>query len=118
MLSCVKYEKKFYNLGVWVYRRIWIFTVLIYPETPFLIDTDGKSTFLMLNILGTNFSRRHFEIFDISCKLSLLETFCKWQSLFSGKSKENIIKLSSAETGQRVVEVTSVHLNGSSKISR
>ena len=36
--------------------------------------------------------------FDISCKLSPLETFCmNYQILFSGKSKKNLISLSSAE---------------------
>ena len=41
--------------------------------------------------------------FDISCKLSPLETICmKCQMLFSGKNKKNI-SLSSAELAQRVV---------------
>ena len=36
--------------------------------------------------------------FDISCKLSLIETICmKYQILFYGKNKKNIINLSSAE---------------------
>ena len=40
--------------------------------------------------------------FDISCKLSPLETICvKWQSLFSEKNKEeNIVRLSSAGLAQ------------------
>ena len=42
--------------------------------------------------------------FDISCKLSPLETiFMKCQILFSGKYKKNIINLSSAELAKRVV---------------
>ena len=42
--------------------------------------------------------------FDISCKLSPLETICmKCQMLFSGKNKKNIFSLSSAELAQRVV---------------
>ena len=42
--------------------------------------------------------------FDISCKLSALETICmKCQNLFCGKSKKNIISLSSAEFVQRQV---------------
>ena len=44
--------------------------------------------------------------FDISCKLSLMETICiKCQILFSGKNKKNFINLSSAELAQRVVKV-------------
>ena len=44
--------------------------------------------------------------FDISCKLSPMETVCmKCQSLFSGGKKENIIFLSSAEFAKRVVMV-------------
>ena len=44
--------------------------------------------------------------FDISCKLSPLETICmKCQILFSGKNKKNIINLSSAELAQGVVKV-------------
>ena len=44
--------------------------------------------------------------FDISCKLSLMETICmKCQILFSEKNKKNIINLSSAELAKRVVMV-------------
>ena len=44
--------------------------------------------------------------FDISCKLSPVETICtKCLSIFSGKNKKNIITLSSAEDAQRVVKV-------------
>ena len=44
--------------------------------------------------------------FDISCKLSPVETFCmKCPILFSGKKKKNIINLSSAENAQRVEKV-------------
>ena len=42
--------------------------------------------------------------FDISCKLSTMETFCmKCQILFSGKNKKNIIILLTAELTQRVI---------------
>ena len=70
---------------------------------------------LMLSILGKYLSRRHFEIFfmhskkirfGISCKLSPLETVCmKYQSLFSGKNKKNIVNLSSAEFAHGVAKV-------------
>ena len=44
--------------------------------------------------------------FDISCKLSPLETICmKCQIVFSGKIRKNITNLSSAELAQRVVKV-------------
>ena len=44
--------------------------------------------------------------FDISCKLPPLEAICmKSLILFSGKSKKNVISLSSAELVQRVVKV-------------
>ena len=47
--------------------------------------------------------------FDISCKLSPLETICmKCQILFSGKNKKNINYLSSAELAKRVVKVKDV----------
>ena len=40
------------------------------------------------------------------CKLSLVKTICmKYQILFSGKNKKNIIHLWSAELAQRVVLV-------------
>ena len=49
--------------------------------------------------------------FDISCKLSPLETICmKRESLFSGKNNTNMINLSSAEHAHRVVKVNSVSL--------
>ena len=44
--------------------------------------------------------------FDISCKLSPLETICmKCQTLFSGKNKKNINYLLSAGFAQRVVKI-------------
>ena len=44
---------------------------------------------------------------DTSCKLSPMETICmKCQILFSGRSKKNIINLSSADLAKRVVKVT------------
>ena len=44
--------------------------------------------------------------FDISCKLSSMETSCmKCQILFSEKNKKNITNLSSADLAQRVVKV-------------
>ena len=44
--------------------------------------------------------------FDISCKLSPMETVCmKYQNLFSRKNKKNITNLSSAELARRVVKV-------------
>ena len=70
---------------------------------------------LTLSTLGKIFSRRHIDWFsyfsqktgfDISCKLSQLETICmKCQILFSGKNKKNITNLSSAELAKRVVKV-------------
>ena len=43
--------------------------------------------------------------FDISCKLSPLETICmKCQILLSGKNKKKIISLSSAEFAHRMVK--------------
>ena len=66
----------------------------------------------MLSTQGKIFSRPHFSYFfqktgfDISCKLSHMETICmKCQSLFSWKNKKNITILSSAELAQRVVKV-------------
>ena len=42
--------------------------------------------------------------FDISCKLSPMETICiKYQNLFSGKNKKNITNLYSAELAKRGV---------------
>ena len=61
--------------------------------------------------MGNIFSRRHFEIFFLFFSENRLwhfmqivqETICmKCQSLFSGKNKKNIIRLSSAEIAQRV----------------
>ena len=44
--------------------------------------------------------------FDISCKLSPMETICmKCQSLFSEESKNDITSLSSTELAKRVVKV-------------
>ena len=71
---------------------------------------------LTLSTLGKIFSRLLTEIFylifsqktdfDISCKLSPIETICtKCQILFSGKNKKNITNLSSAELAKRVVKV-------------
>ena len=48
--------------------------------------------------------------FDISCKLSPMETICmKCTIPISGKNKKNIIKLLSAELAQRVAQVKSYH---------
>ena len=71
---------------------------------------------IMLSMLGNNISRQHIEIFfsyffqktgfDISRKLSQMETICiKCQILFSGKNKKNIIDLLSAGFAQKVVKV-------------
>ena len=44
--------------------------------------------------------------FDISCKLSPKVTICmQCQILFSGENKKNMINLSSAEFGHRIVKV-------------
>ena len=44
--------------------------------------------------------------FDISCKLSPMETICtKCQIMFTGENKKNIINLSSAELAHRAVKV-------------
>ena len=44
--------------------------------------------------------------FDISCKLSVMETICmKSQILFSGENKQNIVNLSSAELAQRLIKI-------------
>ena len=70
----------------------------------------------MLSTLGKNFNRQHFELFPlyffqktcfgISCKLSSIETICiTCKILFSGKSKKNVISLSSTELAYRVVKV-------------
>ena len=55
----------------------------------------------------TYFSKSSKKIgFDISCKLSLMETICmKCQNWFSRKSRKNIINLLSAELAQRMVKV-------------
>ena len=69
--------------------------------------------------MGKTYSRKHFEIFflfffqktgfDISCKLSPVETICmKCQILFSRKikkKKKNVINLSPAEFAQIEVKV-------------
>ena len=71
--------------------------------------------YLTLSTLGKIFSRRHIGVFffssqktgfDISCKLSPVETICmKCQVLFSGKNNKNITNLSSAELFVRVVKL-------------
>ena len=44
--------------------------------------------------------------FDISCKLSPLETIClKCRILFSGKNEKNVINLSSSESAHSMVSV-------------
>ena len=44
--------------------------------------------------------------FNISCKLSPIETICmKYQNMFSGKYKINFTNVSSAELTKRVVKV-------------
>ena len=74
-----------------------------------VLDTspDNKKFTLMLsadNILR-DFTYFFQEIgFDISCKLSPLETICmKCQSLFSGEKKKNILSLLSIDYPQRMV---------------
>ena len=65
----------------------------------------------MLSMMSKHFSRQHLTFFfqgtgfDISCKLPPEETICmKYQILFSEKNKkQNIINLSSAELGQRML---------------
>ena len=72
----------------------------------------------MISMLGKIFSRPRIEIvfffffffqntgFDISCKLSSMETICmKCEVLFSGKNKKNITNVFSSEFAQRVVKV-------------
>ena len=57
------------------------------------------------NILKKLFDFSQKTGFHISSKLCLLETICKkFQNLFSGKYKENIINLSSAELNKIVVK--------------
>ena len=52
------------------------------------------------------FTDTYFIGFGIPCKLSPKETTCmKYWSLFLGKKKKNIIKLSSAEFSHKVVKV-------------
>ena len=47
---------------------------------------------VMLSIPGKTFSRRHFKIFEMLCKLSLKKSVCmKLQGLLLGKNKKNII---------------------------
>ena len=71
---------------------------------------------LAFSTLGKIFSKRHIKVFfflffqktgfDSSFKLSPLETiWMKCQILFSGKKKENIINLSSAELAKRELKV-------------
>ena len=78
------------------------------------LQIQGRQLF-MPSTLGKNFSKRHFEIFftffpwagfDISCKLSPMETICmKFQILFSGKKRKNITNVSSAELARTVAKV-------------
>ena len=50
--------------------------------------------------------------FDISYKLSSVETICmKCQILFSGKNEKNIINLSSAELTNRVLQEVKLYNN-------
>ena len=50
--------------------------------------------------------KNHFEISNVSCKLSLIEKIrVKCQILFSGNNKKNIINLSYAKLAKRVVKV-------------
>ena len=65
----------------------------------------------MRSMLGKNFSKQHIEIFsqetgfDISCKLSPVETICmKCQILFPGKYKKKYHPISCL-LNQRVVKV-------------
>ena len=49
--------------------------------------------------------------FEISCKLSPEEKICmKYQILFSGKNKKNIINLLSAELAKMVIQVEGKNL--------
>ena len=71
--------------------------------------------FLMLDTLGKILGRQHIEIFflyfpedrfDISCKLSQLETICmQCKSCFLGENMKNVTIWSSAELAKRVVKV-------------
>ena len=56
--------------------------------------------------------------FDISCKLSPMETICmKCQILFSGKNKKNVINLSSVELAKTVVKVKEQFFHQKSRIT-
>ena len=67
---------------------------------------------LPLSTLGKIFKRQYTEIFfsyfpqKTGFDISPMETICmKYQTMFSGKNKKNIINLSSAEFSYRVVKV-------------
>ena len=68
--------------------------------------------FMLLSMLGKDFSQWHFEFFflfpenmlDVSCKFSPLKTsYIKCRNLFSGKNQK--IKMPSAELAQREVKI-------------
>ena len=96
----------------------WVPLFLSLAALLIIVEISG----LTLSILGKTFSKRHFEIFflffffrktgfDISCKLSPLETF-SWhvKTCFLGKNKKIIIYLSSAELAKGVVKVKHDHV--------
>ena len=63
-----------------------------------LIMMAGHNKYLMLSMLGKNFSRQHFEILFLYVKAYFLE-----------KNKNNIINLSSGEFDHRVVKIKASH---------
>ena len=75
----------------------------------------SATNLLARNTLGKIFIRRQIDFsilffqktgFDISCKLSPLETICmECQILFAGKNKKNIINFLFANFAQRAVKV-------------
>ena len=78
------------------------------------ISISGFPFSLPLSTLGKFFSRWHFEIFFLiliflvtqKTGFYIVETICmKFQILFSGKNKKNIINFSSAELVKRMVKV-------------
>ena len=64
----------------------------------------------MTDILYTHYFFFQKTGFDISFKFSSLETICmKYQNLFCGKYKIDIINISSAELAQSVAKVNFIH---------
>ena len=77
-------------------NRIWHFMQIV--STVVNLHEMSNSVFWEIRKTKTGF--------NISCTLSPVETICmKYQSLFPGKNKKNIIKLSAAELAKRVVKV-------------